>query len=141
MQINQISNNSFEGRVYYNKNMPKTMKNYAETLLNTKFKNQTLREKLAKKTFDLTFFTTSSKKAIKPKLEFYSGFKVLNPKDKKYYNSRVRIGDDFYKNATKISDFIDLMEDRKQAYSGYNTLGEKFKLWFDEMVNKFLNDW
>ena len=68
MQVNQISNNNFEGKVYYDKKLPKSMQNYAEKMLDTKVGEQTIREKLAEKTYDLTFFTTSSKKAINPKL-------------------------------------------------------------------------
>ena len=141
MQVKPMSKNNFEGKVYYNKNLPKPMKTYAEKMLNTNIGNQTIREKLAQKKYDLTFFTTSSKKAIHPRLEFYSGFKVLNPKDKKYYNSRVKIGDDFNKNTQKLSNFIDLMDDRKQSYDGYNTFGELIKNWFNNIVTNFLSNW
>ncbi len=134
MQVNPLSNNNFEGKVYFNKNLPKTMKSYANAILDTVIEGKSVREKLAEKTYDLTFFTTSSKKAINPKLEFYSGFKVSNPKDKKYYNSRIRINDDFYTNAKKIAKFIDNMEDYKSWYDGYNTLGERLKIWLRNTI-------
>ena len=140
MQINQVTNNNFEGRVYFDKNLPNHLKNYADQLLDTVVDGQFVRDKLAKKTYDLTFFTTSSKKAVKPRLEFYSGFKVLNPKDKKYYNSRVRMDNNHYENAKKISNFIDRMEDAKKSYNGYNTLGERIKLLMDDAM-RFLLDW
>ena len=134
MQTNSVSSSNFEGKVYFNKNLPKHMKNYANQLLDSVVDGQTVRSKLAEKTFDLTFFTTSSKKAIKPKLEFYSGFKVLNPKDEKYYNSRIRMDNNHYENAKCISSFIDRMQDAKQSYSGYNTFGERMKLLVDDVV-------
>ena len=140
MQINQVSNNNFEGRVYFDKKLPNHLKNYANQLLDNVVDGQFVRDKLAKKTYDLTFFTTSSKKAVKPKLEFYSGFKVLNPKDKKYYNSRVRMDNNHYENAKKISNFIDRMEDAKKSYNGYNTLGERIKLWMNDVM-EYLLDW
>ena len=128
MQIDSLSNNNFEGKVHFNKNLPKSMKNYANTILDTVIEGKSVREKLAEKTYDLTFFTTSSKKAINPKLEFYSGFKVSNPKDKKYYNARIRMNDDFYTNAKRVAKFIDNMEDYKAWYDGYNTLAERLKI-------------
>ena len=134
MQVNPLSNNNFEGKVYFNQNLPKSMKNYANTILDTVIEGKSVREKLAEKTYDLTFFTTSSKKAINPKLEFYSGFKVLNPKDKKYYNARIRMNDDFYTNAKRVAKFIDNMEDYKAWYDGYNTLGERLKIWFRNTI-------
>ena len=134
MQVNPVSNNNFKGKVHFNQNLPKTMKSYANAILDTVIEGKSVREKLAEKTYDLTFFTTSSKKAINPKLEFYSGFKVSNPKDKKYYNSRIRINDDFYTNAKKIAKFIDNMEDYKAWYDGYNTLGERLKIWFRNAI-------
>lgn len=140
MQINPTSNNNFVGKVYFDKNLPKTMKNYADHILDTVVEGKTVRQKLAEKTYDLIFFTTSSKKTINPKLEYYSGFKVLNPKDKKYYNSRVRVNDDFYKNAKKISDFINRIEDYKQSYNGYNTFGERVKILMNDIM-EFLLDW
>ena len=141
MQAKSVSNIDFKGKVYYDKNLPKTMIKYAENMLDSKIGELTLRDKLAQKTFDLTFFTTSSKKAVRPKLEFYSGFKVLNPKDKKYYNSRVRIGEDFYKNVLRLSTFIDKIEDYKKNYDGYNTLSERLKIWANSILEKFINDW
>ena len=90
---------------------------------------------------DLTFFTTSSKKATNPRLEFYSGFKVLDPKDKKYYNSRVKIGDDFNKNTERLSRFLNIIDESKSAYNGYNTFGERVKLWANSLLEKFVNDW
>ena len=139
MQIDLTSKHTFEGKVYFNSNLPKPMKYYANSILDTIIEGKTVREKLAEKTYDLTFFTTSSKKAIKPKLEFYSGFKVLNPKDKKFYNSRVRVNDDFYENVQKISNFIDRMEDYKQSYKGYNTFRVRVKIWFNDIVQNFLS--
>ena len=134
MQIDSLSNNNFEGKVHFNKNLPKSMKNYANTILDTVIEGKSVREKLAEKTYDLTFFTTSSKKAINPKLEFYSGFKVSNPKDKKYYNARIRMNDDFYTNAKRVAKFIDNMEDYKAWYDGYNTLAERLKIWFRNTI-------
>ena len=139
MQINQISNNNFEGKAKFNPNLPKSLKNYANQILDTVVEGKTVRQKLAEKTFDMTFFTTSSKKAINPKLEYYSGFKVLDPKDWKYYNSRVRVNDDFYENAKKVSKFIDRMEDCKQSYNGFNTFGERMKICFNNLVEYFLS--
>ena len=130
MQICAASNNVFEGKACFHKNLPKPMKDYANRLLDSTVNGKTIRSKLAEKSYDMTFFTTSSKKAVNPKLEFYSGFKVLNPKDKKYYNRRVRIKDDFNINAEKVSRFIDEVEDYKKWYDGYNTLGERLKIWF-----------
>ena len=134
MQIDSLSNNNFEGKVHFNKNLPKSMKNYANTILDTVIEGKSVREKLVEKTYDLTFFTTSSKKAINPKLEFYSGFKVSNPKDKKYYNARIRMNDDFYTNAKRVAKFIDNMEDYKAWYDGYNTLAERLKIWFRNTI-------
>lgn len=141
MKTSVVSNVGFEGKIYYDKKLPKTMQVYAEEMLGTKIGNQTIREKLAEKTFDLTFFTTSSKKAIHPRLEFYSGFKVLDPKDKKYYNSRVRINEDFNKNVLRLSSFIDKIDEIKKNYGGYNTLGERIKIWANSILEKFIYDW
>ena len=141
MRINQISNNNFEGKAKFNPNLPANLKNYANHILDTVVEGKTVRQKLAEKTFDMTFFTTSSKKAINPKLEYYSGFKVLNPKDEKYYNSRVRVNDDFYENAKKVSDFIDRMGDRKQSYDGYNTFGERVKIFVNDVFEFLLDKW
>ena len=134
MQIDSLSNNNFEGKVHFSPNLPNSMKNYANTILDTVIEGKSVREKLAEKTYDLTFFTTSSKKAINPKLEFYSGFKVSNPKDKKYYNARIRMNDDFYTNAKRVAKFIDNMEDYKAWYDGYNTLAERLKIWFRNTI-------
>ena len=134
MQVNPLSNNNFEGKVHFSPNLPNSMKKYANTILDTVIEGKSIREKLAEKTYDLTFFTTSSKKAINPKLEFYSGFKVSNPKDKKYYNARIRMNDDFYTNAKRVAKFIDNMEDYKAWYDGYNTLAERLKIWFRNTI-------
>lgn len=139
MKINSISNNSFDGKAYFNPNLSKPLKNYANTILDTVVEGKTVRQKLAEKTYDMTFYTTSSKKDVNPKLEFYSCFKVLDPKDQKCYNSRVRVNEDFYENAKKVSDFIDRMEDRKQSYNGYNTLGERVKIFMNDVM-EFLLD-
>ena len=139
MFVNSVSNSEFKGKVYYDKNLSKPLTNYAEKILDSKVGDQTLRAKLAKKTFDITFFTRSSRKAIYPKLEFYSGFKVLNPKDKKYYNSRVSLRDDLAENAEKISKFLDRMEEYKRSYDGYNTFGEKMRIWRDSLINFLIN--
>ena len=141
MQINTISNNNFEGRVLFDRNLPKHMQNYANQVLDLVVEGKTVRDKLAEKTFDMVFFTTSSRKAIKPKLEFYSGFKVSNPSDKKYYNSRIRVDKNYYENAKKLSEFIDRIQDAKQSYNGYNTFGERLKIWYHDMMINFLSKW
>ena len=141
MQINSISSNNFEGRALFDRKMPKHLQNYANQILDLVIEGKTVRDKLAEKTFDMVFFTTSSRKAIKPKLEFYSGFKVSNPSDKKYYNSRIRVDKNYYENAKKISEFIDRIQDAKQSYNGYNTFGERIKIWANSLLEKFVNDW
>ena len=141
MQVSTVSNNSFEGNAIFNPNLPKHLKSYANLMLDSVVEGQPIREKLAKKTFDITFFTSSSKKAIKPRLEFYAGFKVLNPKDKKYYNSRIRMDNNYDKNAKKISEFIDRVEDAKKSYNGYNTFGERIKNWYHDFMMKLISEW
>ena len=130
MLIDPLSNNNFEGKVHFYKNLPKSMKNYANTILDTVIEGKSVREKLAEKTYDLTFFTTSSKKAINPKLEFYSCFDTFNPKNRRCYNSRIRPNEDFKQNVEKVSNFIDRIEEEKQWQGGYNTFFEKVKVWF-----------
>lgn len=129
MKANPVSNTNFEGRVLFDKKLPKSMVNYANRIMDTVHNGELLRDKLGKKTFDIAFFTMSSKKAIHPKLEFYSCFKTLDPKDKRCYNSRIRPNEDFKENVERVSRFIDRIEEEKNWQGGYNTFLEKVKVW------------
>ena len=130
MQINPVSNTNFEGRILFDKNLSKPMRDYANKMIDSVHNGEILRDKLGHKTFDITFFSMSSKKAIHPKLEFYSCFDTLNPKDRRCYNSRIRPNEDFKQNVEKVSNFIDRIEEEKQWQGGYNTFFEKMKVWF-----------
>ena len=130
MKIDQVLNTNFEGRVLFDKNLSKPMREYANKIIDTVHNGEILRNKLGEKTFDITFFSMSSKKAIHPKLEFYSCFNTLNPKDRRCYNSRIRPNEDFKQNVERVSRFIDRIQEEKNWQGGYNTFFEKVKVWF-----------
>ena len=46
-----------------------------------------------------------------------------------------------YKNAKKISEFIDKVEDAKKSYNGYNTFGERIKNWYHDFMMKLITEW
>ena len=134
MKANPVSNTNFEGRVLFDKKLSKPMRDYANKVIDSVHNGEILRNKLGRKTFDITFFTMSSKKAIHPKLEFYSCFNTLNPKDKRCYNSRIRPNEDFKENVEKVSRFIDRIEKEKNWQGGYNTFFEKVKVWIENVL-------
>lgn len=137
MQVDNISGNTFNGRILFDKKLTKEIVEYANRLFDTTVDNKTLRQKIASKTYDLTFFTTSSKKAIHPKLNFHAMFKTLDSPKTNYYGTFVRIDDNIDKNAEKISKFMDGVDKYKQNYNGYNTLFEKFIVWLRRPLEIF----
>ena len=40
-----------------------------------------------------------------------------------------------------LSRFLNIIDESKSAYNGYNTFGERVKLWANSLLEKFVNDW
>ena len=53
MQINNIQENSFKGKVKFNKKLTKPMVEYANKILDQPFSGTTARERIAKSSYDL----------------------------------------------------------------------------------------
>jgi len=136
MYTSAISNNNFTGKIYFDKKLPPKMVNYANKILDTPINNKTIRQQIAKKSYDITFHTTSTKKATNPKLNFYSTFKSSNTHRTYTYKSFVRLNNNFEKNAESVSNLLGIIDHYKQQYNGYNNFGERITAWFKKVFTK-----
>lgn len=80
MQINNISNNNFEGKFILSKTLSKKEKDFAETLLNYRFDGKTNAEYLKNKNFDVNILGQRNKKSIHQKMFFQIGIKHIGIK-------------------------------------------------------------
>ena len=78
--LNDIKDNSFKGKVKFNKKLTKPMIEYANKILDQPFSGTTARERIAKSTYDVEIHGRVSKRTIHPRLFFSSGFNHILPK-------------------------------------------------------------
>ena len=143
MQINNIQENSFKGKVKFNKKLTKPMNEYANKILDQPFSGTTARERIAKSTYDVEISGRVSKRTIHPKLFFASDFKILkDPKSFSYtskfsYHSPskgVSIHSTVAEGAHKLNEHLTKFEEYKGWYPyAYNTFGEKVSAFFKRM--------
>ena len=143
MQINSISDNSFEGKVKFDKKLTKPMIEYANKILDYPFSGTTARERIAKATYDVNVFGRTTKKTIHPKLNFSSSFKQL--KDPRclyhvsnstyHFNTKSNIHSTNAQGAYELNNGLTKFEEYKSRhYYAYNSFGEKIKAYFNRML-------
>ena len=79
MQINSISNVSFDGKIKYDCTLSESKKVFVEKILDYKKNGKTLRERITRSNFDVVVDSFEEKETLHPKLYFYSKFKKLRP--------------------------------------------------------------
>ena len=143
MQINNIQENSFNGKIIFNKKLTKPMVEYANKILDHPFSGTNARERIAKSTYDVEINGRVSKKTIHPKLFFSSGFKML--KDPKIFSytsgftyfspsKGASIHSTVAEGAYKLNEHLTKFEEYKSWYPyAYNTFGEKVFAFFKRM--------
>lgn len=143
MQINNIQENSFKGKVTLDKKLTKPMVEYANKILDHPFSGTTARERIAKATYDVEISGRASKRTINPKLFFSSSFNLL--KDPKIYHHTSRftyfspskgvsINSTVPEGAHKLNEHLSKVEEYKGWYPyAYNTFGEKVSAFFKRM--------
>ena len=143
MQINNIQENSFKGRVKFDKKLTKSMVVYANEILDHPFSGTTARERIAKATYDVEISGRASKRTINPKLFFSSSFNLL--KDPKIFHHTssftyfspskgVSINSTVPEGAHKLNEHLSKVEEYKGWYPyAYNTFGEKVSVFFKRM--------
>ena len=143
MQINNIQENSFKGKVILNKKLTKPMVVYANEILDHPFSGTTARERIAKSSYDVEINGKVSKRTINPKLFFSSSFNLL--KDPKIFHHTssftyfspskgVSINSTVPEGAHKLNEHLSKVEEYKGWYPyAYNTFGEKVSAFFKRM--------
>ena len=127
MKVNTITNNSFEGKIIFDKKLTKPMIEYTNKVLEYPYLGKTARERIATKTYDVNVFGHQTKKTINPRIWFCSEFKVLN------YESIRRACSKSIKLKTPISECAEILnlflvhfESYKDRFDySYNSFGEK----------------
>ncbi len=143
MKINNIQENSFEGRVKFSKKLTKPMVEYANKILDQPFSGTTARERIAKSTYDVEISGRTSKKTIHPKLFFSSSFNMLKDPKIFHYTSGftyfspskgVGIHSTVAEGAYKLNEHLTKFEEYKGWYPyAYNTFGEKVSAFFKRL--------
>lgn len=143
MQISSIQENSFKGKVKFNKKLTKPMVEFANKILDQPFSGTTARERIAKSSYDVEISGKVSKRTVHPKLFFASDFKILkDPKSFSYtskfsYHSPskgVSIHSTVAEGAHKLNEHLTKFEEYKGWYPyAYNTFGEKVSAFFKRM--------
>ena len=143
MQINNIQENSFKGKVKFNKKLTKPMVEYANKILDQPFSGTTARERIAKSSYDVEIQGRVSKKTVHPKLFFASDFKILKDPKSFSYTSEftyyspskgVSIHSTVAEGANKLNEHLTKFEEYKGWYPyAYNTFGEKVSAFFKRM--------
>ena len=143
MQINNIQENSFKGRVKFDKKLTKSMVVYANEILDHPFSGTTARERIAKSSYDVEINGKVSKRTINPKLFFSSSFNLL--KDPKIFSytsgftycspsKGASIHSKVAEGAHKLNEHLTKFEEYKGWYPyAYNTFGEKVSAFFKRM--------
>lgn len=143
MQINNIQENSFKGKVKFNKKLTQPMVEYANKILDQPFSGTTARERIAKSTYDVEISGKVSKRTVHPKLFFSSSFNVLKDPKISHHTSRftyfspskgVSINSTVAEGAHKLNEHLTKFEEYKGWYPyAYNTFGEKVSAFFKRM--------
>ena len=71
MKINNIKENSFKGKVKFDKKLTKPMLEFANKILDYPFSGTTARERIAKSTYDVEIYGRVSKKNDSSKIIFF----------------------------------------------------------------------
>ena len=143
MQINNIQENSFKGKVKFNKKLTKPMVEYANKILDQPFSGTTARERIAKSSYDVEISGKVSKRTVHPKLFFSSSFNLLKDPKSYTYTSEftyfspskgVSIHSTVAEGAHKLNEHLTKFEESKGWYPyAYNTFGEKVSAFFKRM--------
>ena len=134
MYINSISENSFDGKIRYDKFLSKTKKDFVEKVLDDPINGSTLRKRISKGSYDVRVFSIDTKRTIHPKVYFNSNFKKLKEKSWERCLSfstsskGLRIDTPIDKGAEHLAKFLEQFE-RYKNYTNYsyNSFGEKMK--------------
>ena len=143
MQVNNIQENSFKGKVKFNKKLTKPMVEYANKILDQPFSGTTARERIAKSSYDLEINGRNSKRTVHPKLFFSSSFNSLKDPKIPHHTSSftyfspskgVSIHSTVPEGAHKLNEHLTKFEEYKGWYPyAYNTFGEKVSAFFKRM--------
>ena len=145
MKVNNISRESFSGKVNFDNKLKKPMMEYANKVLDFAIDGKTAREKISKSTYNLDILGSCTKKTVHPKIFFASTFKKLtssriSPKttSSRYYSSSIRISSSVEDGAMKLNRFLDLFENyKKETRYSYNSFGEKIVAYFNRAFDWF----
>ena len=134
MQINLISENNFEGKIKFDKELTKKKLQVLNDILDFKIDNKSTRERIKKATYNLEILNIRSRKAIHPNVLVRSYFKTLLNPDKYYQSMRIHIDNNLEKNANVLNNFLDKFESRKNSYYySYNSIYEKICAFFNKI--------
>lgn len=122
MRVNEVSANSFDGKIKFDKRMSKSLVKYVNRVLDHPVNGVSAREKIAKKSYDVGVYNMSSKKAIHPKLGFITSFKVDG--DDKYFRNVIKINTPIIFAANEMARYIKWVDGNKEMLNGYNNFFE-----------------
>ena len=141
MQINSISNNSFNGKIKYDVNLSKVKKDFVEKILDYKNNGKTLRDRILRANYDVMVDTVDLENTIHPKIYFYSKFKKLKisnryeePEKYVYISKDLKIDSSIKSGAKHLEKFLDDFEKKKRNYfnicNSHNKIKERFEKFF-----------
>ena len=144
MNINNISNQTFEGNVIFSEKLTKPMIEYSNKILDYPYLGKTARERIATKNYDINIWGQATKKTINPKIRFSSEFKIL--KDKKVYypktiirvfsEKEISIRNSVKDGAENLNLFLLNFEIYRDKFDfAYNTFGEKIQAYLKKIFN------
>ena len=143
MKINNIQENSFKGKVKFNKKLTQPMIVYANQILDHPFSGTTARKRIAKSSYDVEISGKVSKRTIHPKLFFSSSFNLLKDPKISHHTSGftycspskgASINSTVAEGAHKLNEHLTKFEEYKGWYPyAYNTFGEKVSAFFKRM--------
>ena len=137
MQIDYISNNTFQGKFKVSKFLNKKEKTYANQILEYNLDGITNKKYLAKKNSDIDIYSTNSKRTVNPKLKFYVSMDYLSNEwtergDSKirFFGQAVRMDEKIESGAKMLRAFIDSTEDYRSTKmpTQYNNCFQKLLL-------------
>ena len=141
MQITSISNNSFDGKIKYDKALSKSKIDFVEKILDYKKSGKTLRDRITRANYDVIVDSFEEESTLHPKVYFYSKFKKLRATNHyedaekyAYFSEDLKINTSVKNGAKHLERFLnDFEKKRRNYYNIYSTTCDKMK----ETVKRF----
>ena len=137
MRVNNINETRFDGKINFDKKMPKSLQEYANRVLDYKIDGKSARDIIANKSYDVGVSNISSKKAIHPKLMFLTSFKVTSFKDGSedvYYRHNIRTNYSVLVGAREVLRYLNWVDKAKENLNGYNNFWEKLAVIYKNVL-------